>query len=144
MHLTRGLESRDGVNLALGEAEGCKSWMSTKIGSHQKQSPTDNTGGRTNTSASRYNHIRVKVALCLLQALKNENTPMQCRLKKNNIGNKSSNCLTSYMHLGICWGEDCVPPFARLSSRRTRPCSAAYSKTRSGESRLNVNLNACI
>ena len=34
-----------------------KSWMSTKIGSHQTQSPEDNTrGGRTHTSASRYNH----------------------------------------------------------------------------------------
>jgi len=32
--------------------------MSTKIGSQQKQSPEDNTGGRRiNTSASRYNHI---------------------------------------------------------------------------------------
>ena len=33
--------------------------MSTKIGSQQKQSAEDNTGGgRTNTSASRYNHIK--------------------------------------------------------------------------------------
>jgi len=31
--------------------------VSTKIGSQQKQSPEDNTGARTNTSASRYNHI---------------------------------------------------------------------------------------
>ena len=34
--------------------------MSTKFGSQQKQSPEDNTGGgRTNTSASRYNHISI-------------------------------------------------------------------------------------
>ena len=34
-------------------------WMTTKIGSQYKQSPEDNTGGgRTNTSASRYNHMR--------------------------------------------------------------------------------------
>jgi len=34
--------------------------MSTKFGSQHKQSPEDNTGGgRTNTSASRYNHMQV-------------------------------------------------------------------------------------
>jgi len=33
-----------------------RSWMSAKIGSQRKQSPEDNTGGRTNTFASRYNH----------------------------------------------------------------------------------------
>jgi len=31
--------------------------MSTKVGSQQEQSPEDNTGGRTSTSASRYNQI---------------------------------------------------------------------------------------
>jgi len=35
--------------------------MSTKIGSQQKQSSEDNTGGRTNTSALRYNQFRLVV-----------------------------------------------------------------------------------
>jgi len=38
------LDSRAGrldVNLALGEAERCKSWMTTSIGSQQKQSPEE-------------------------------------------------------------------------------------------------------
>jgi len=45
----------DQIRLALGEAEGCRSWMSTKFGSQQKQSPQDNTGGgRTHTDTTMY------------------------------------------------------------------------------------------
>jgi len=41
-------------------SESIRSWMTTKIGSQQKQSPEDNPeGGRTSTSASRYNHIEI-------------------------------------------------------------------------------------
>jgi len=43
--------------------------MSTKIGSQQKLSPEDNTGGgRTNTSASRCNHTCLETSPAALTA----------------------------------------------------------------------------
>jgi len=43
--------------------------MSTKIGSQHKQSPEDNTGGRTNILASRNNHVPIDAMRVHVQVL---------------------------------------------------------------------------